>query len=83
MSEVFAFLSPEPEAVQSFNISQPSDTAQTLELKVICPEERRRNGHITKFTYTSTVERDVSYEKCSATVLEPCKFSKTSIVDGN
>ena len=64
-SEISFIICPEPGAVQNFTINQPADTAQRLELNVICPEERRRNGLITEFTYRSTVEGDtrVSYDE--------------------
>ena len=47
----------EPGAV-SFTLSQPADSAQTLQLSVVCPEETQRNGDIVNFTYRyySTVE---------------------------
>ena len=44
--------------VKTFNISQPPDTAERLDLVVVCPEERQRNGPIAKFTYTTTVDGD-------------------------
>ena len=57
-NEIITIYFSEPGAVRNFTISQPLDTAQRLDLIVICPEERERNGPITKFTYTISVDGD-------------------------
>ena len=56
--EIIIMYFSEPGAVRNFTISQPPDTAKRLDLIVICPEERERNGPITKFTYNSFVGED-------------------------
>ena len=63
--EVIIIYSLAPGEVRTFAISQPPDTAERLDLVVVCPEERQRNGPIAKFTYTSTVDGDtqVTYEQ--------------------
>ena len=57
-NEIITIYFSEPGAVRNFTISQPPDTAQRLDLIVICPEERERNGPITKFTYNISVDGD-------------------------
>ncbi|KAK7464623.1 hypothetical protein BaRGS_00037823, partial [Batillaria attramentaria] len=48
-------LDSQPGQLETFNVSQPTNSAQHLNLTVACPEERRRNGPIRAIGYNSTV----------------------------
>ncbi|KAK7453169.1 hypothetical protein BaRGS_00039652, partial [Batillaria attramentaria] len=48
-------LDSQPGQLETFNVSQPTNSAQHLNLTVACPEERQRNGPISAIGYNSTV----------------------------
>ncbi|KAK7088976.1 hypothetical protein V1264_024721 [Littorina saxatilis] len=65
--------SSEPGKLKEVNVIQPNDTAQELRLRVICPEERQRNGEIKSFIYRRELvngsETKVNHETAASQLL--------------